>query len=461
MKFIKLLFLNVLSVSIMFLMPFSATGQIVDWLVVTDTVSDFINVTKDNNGDYIQSRQAYQYGTIAYINNNGNVVWEGRPCLCNESTMLLSFKKSEDSIYTLTGNGALYKTGLDGDDSELLLQVYPDSSKFRLFGFLTNAILNGDKIIYHGNILTDSTNYDLTGSIDVNSLNVSNVLNVRNGVLRARHITDNDLDIRVYEIGDSSRLIISDFENNMLLDSTYDFAINGFTPRDITFFDNENIILVGSDGSYSSSNGVVISINENGALNWSKIYSPNEDLKIFLNGVYSSDDLDGILVVGAIGSFEDVGSYLMLIDSNGNVLLNHRRDIDNGYQTFGNKITKSDSGESIYAISGTTGVTDFGGPQRSVLYEIDIDRVSFEEDYLGDKLELVLYPNPTDEFLFIEASETISRVKIYDSNINLVHNVKEVHFNKLRINMIDFPSGVYYLEFHIGGESIVKQIIKK
>ena len=81
---------------------------------------------------------------------------------------------------------------------------------------------------------------------------------------------------------------------------------------------------------------------------------------------------------------------------------------------------------------------------------------------LTDKTDIVVYPNPADDFVNIcfEERQTVS-VEIWNYAGKLFYSNKEVAGNLLTIPIHDFPSGVYMVCIYDGTKRIVKKIVKK
>ena len=92
----------------------------------------------------------------------------------------------------------------------------------------------------------------------------------------------------------------------------------------------------------------------------------------------------------------------------------------------------------------------------NVVFDTTCNTISTNESPLKNKI--VIYPNPTNDYLTIESSQDFSKVLLTN---NLGQNV---HLNLVgnRIDFINIPKGLYYLIiFDNTGKRLVKSIIKK
>ena len=78
----------------------------------------------------------------------------------------------------------------------------------------------------------------------------------------------------------------------------------------------------------------------------------------------------------------------------------------------------------------------------------------------NDKKDIVIYPNPANNFININnlSHNDIIELKLFNINGRLVKNIKTSNKNIIRINTIDLISGIYFIHI-IKKESIITRKI--
>ena len=71
---------------------------------------------------------------------------------------------------------------------------------------------------------------------------------------------------------------------------------------------------------------------------------------------------------------------------------------------------------------------------------------------------LVLYPVPSEDFVYISTPLIIDSVTLYDVNGKAI---KTMDRPKIKIDITGINTGVYFLRFNIENQIITKRIIKK
>lgn len=72
-----------------------------------------------------------------------------------------------------------------------------------------------------------------------------------------------------------------------------------------------------------------------------------------------------------------------------------------------------------------------------------------------NQISITLYPNPTQDILNIDSQEPVDSVRIYSINGNLVKEASNSF-----ISVSELPSGLYFAQINIGGNSLIKKFIK-
>ena len=70
-----------------------------------------------------------------------------------------------------------------------------------------------------------------------------------------------------------------------------------------------------------------------------------------------------------------------------------------------------------------------------------------------------VYPNPVSNILYIDAKDIIEEVVVYNLNGQTVYN-EQCIINNIQLDVSDFNAGLYLIKIRIGGNNIVKRIIK-
>ena len=109
----------------------------------------------------------------------------------------------------------------------------------------------------------------------------------------------------------------------------------------------------------------------------------------------------------------------------------------------------------------TVTATDPFGASSSVSFQIIV-----EDDILGTKEEVTtvsVYPNPVVEILNIDfslAKERPDRLEIHDSSGKIVTTFDSLD-QQISLDVSDYPTGLYFLQFTSGSNKAVKRFIKK
>ncbi len=76
------------------------------------------------------------------------------------------------------------------------------------------------------------------------------------------------------------------------------------------------------------------------------------------------------------------------------------------------------------------------------------------------KNDLILSPNPCNEYLHIKSENTIFSIKIFNSS-GVLELVEDVNNNEATINVSELNAGIYYIVFNIENELYSKKLIKR
>jgi len=216
---------------------------------------------------------------------------------------------------------------------------------------------------------------------------------------------------------------------------------------DISFYDEISIVVSGRGSDQGNSGGLVKLIDYSGLNLWRKVvqWSGSGLPTIFVK--------DGNILVGGGTSSWLVGStYLVLLNSEGEILWEQNIDIHQGLNDRIQQVLIDDYG-NIFA-NGTSN-TDVSGSERSFVMKISNLNVGLTE---FTKRHFEIYPNPSTSTLNILGN--IEEIR----SVTIVNNIGETLFSKNHLDVIDvsnFPNGIYFIIIEIGNEFITRKFIKQ
>ena len=136
-------------------------------------------------------------------------------------------------------------------------------------------------------------------------------------------------------------------------------------------------------------------------------------------------------------------------------------DIDNGSTDNCSAVTVTASPDTFTAIgiyTVTLTATDATGNIGTTTVQVTVDdTLSVESLELAKAIKL--YPNPTNNVLYIDSKVTLEQIELFDlSGKKLLFQENDLD----NINLIDFSPGIYLLQLtSIEGEKLTKRVIKK
>lgn len=74
--------------------------------------------------------------------------------------------------------------------------------------------------------------------------------------------------------------------------------------------------------------------------------------------------------------------------------------------------------------------------------------------------DFLLYPNPTEEFLNIDSKNKLNDIKIFDINGRILKSLY-IDDTKIKINISNFKSGVYFIQITDNSQKTIQKFIKK
>ncbi|HIE44970.1 MAG TPA: T9SS type A sorting domain-containing protein [Flavobacteriaceae bacterium] len=106
--------------------------------------------------------------------------------------------------------------------------------------------------------------------------------------------------------------------------------------------------------------------------------------------------------------------------------------------------------------------SDFGtgpntNPSVSYIFTANLDpSLSVEENQLTN---VKLYPNPSNNFINVESEERIKSIAVYNITGQIINTIMIDNSNKVKLNVKDLNSGLYYVRISSENGSILKKIM--
>ena len=74
-----------------------------------------------------------------------------------------------------------------------------------------------------------------------------------------------------------------------------------------------------------------------------------------------------------------------------------------------------------------------------------------------NKIDQLVFPNPTNDYIFIQSDFKIYNLEIYDA---LGNQIKDFDFNNNTLNVKELSNGLYFIIFSIKGNRVQQKFIK-
>ena len=170
-----------------------------------------------------------------------------------------------------------------------------------------------------------------------------------------------------------------------------------------------------------------------------------------------------------------------IIDASGNVVFNKiAQDNSTTYDTI-NLVNNGcysllvsdndDDGINFWANNDGVGVLQLADMNLTGFYNLNGDfgkysRVNFTVNWplsyeeINNNFETHIYPNPTDDVLFIEANEIgKAEIKIVDALGRTIAPQMNRSTNKVQLNTSNLPSGFYYVQIQLGEKTRTEKFV--
>jgi len=415
-----------------------ALGQEINWTFVADQVSQTYNSSITTDGNILVNRGLIEK-TVALINPNGELLWEQNICNCSDKTIIRSVETISGEIIHLSREGFLYKTTGQGNNSELIRELFHQftnpnikDSKINngVLSFAGNAMESGIPILFRGEINLDNLTHVVFGE-------------------------PSDLFyISFSKTNDNRWIEILSTQNTKFVNIHYNSVstvVDSFISRisDVEYFDDENIIIAGTKSTdFFNRYGYLRSITIDGQLNYEKLIPSNNGL-----GAHAFAEIkileDRILVGGTKSDTQWGNLYLAEIDLDGNISSEFSKELTLSEDHIGTIL--SDSNGNIF-LTGDLGRSDLADPLRS--YVISLSGVLLNSQEFSH-LDLTIYPNPSGTTLSIESDfGTAEKLAIFNLSGK---KVKEQVGNK--INVEELASGSYFIKIYIDDWPVTKKVV--
>jgi len=408
-------------------------AQTIEWKSIARETSSGDRITYNSDNQILQARwgSSSHPNSIAKYSEDGELIWERTVCDCYDDRVLISQSIFYDSILHITWEGEMYISDSDGQNLELIDQLYPDSDKIHWSSFPS---INIDRsyiyMVVNGNDTLQQSSV-LRLNVDLQTLEISKTLESSESyVWSSRYNPNNGLSVEIFQgIEGANKFIVYDNKFEPILTKEQILPNTEFLDGYVT--DNNKVILIGVTNTENMRIGVVIAFNLEGEKLW------ETEIKLILGGNTGPGFWFGDALV------------LSLDEDDGTVNWRLREHIGGEGDEVAD-ILILDNGDII--VSGTSGVTDYGGPQRAFLFKINDIGTNVSD--LEDK-DIKIYPNPSSGLITISAKTKIEQVDIISMGGRTIKSIAASN----SISADDVLAGIYLLRVKTKNEFVVRKII--
>lgn len=322
----------------------------------------------------------------------------------------------------------------------------------------------------NGVVQTDITPYrfDMSNSVQVQADNKTIVvgasyetLTQRNAVI-ARFNEDGSLD--------------NNFGTNGVILTQIGVAPGHAIYNEVSIQDNGKIVVCGNmeyssgPGGFGGTKPTVVRYNNDGTLD--NEFGNNG--KVILNTTLNANDVvyalkiqpDGkIIIGGSVGSFPSIQSYFYLtrLDTSGN--------IDTTFGINGAFLTNFSTSETNYLydidLQENGKILAIGASLNATTQNSDAVVCRLKNDSLLNSVDfntgndILVYPNPTKDNLFISGIDSDSKIEIYNYNGQRCnYSNKSISSKEIKIDIQNLPNGIYLLSITKNSKTKYEKIIK-
>lgn len=391
-----------------------------DFVFTTDSkyaIAGYMSITANNNDYNLMLIKADADGNMLWMKNYGGNNWD----------IAHSILETPDGGFIIVGE--TYSFG-NGNSDVFLLKTDKDGDSLwsKTYGGINNDAAYDISFCHDGNyIITGMTNSFGNGGYDAYLLKIN-------------------------PSGDT-------LWTKTFGDTLDDKAYAGIETKD------HGIIFAGSTRNYNVQNqdGIILKTDSIGNYLWKQLINgeENEDLSDIVQ-----DKNENFFFVGYTESYGYVGTQDFSIsfrDKNGNFITGITYGGEK--QDYANACINTNTGG--YAIVGTT---ESMGPGISNILVIKMDSLlhTNSTNYIHvldiseqEKNDIIIYPNPVSEYLFINISETntLKNISIYNITGNIIFQKEIDNYNNLSIGFKEIPEGVYIIRLQYKDRIITQKII--
>ena len=423
-------------------------AQSYEWLNESASSNRSNYMTLNSNKFILNSRESFS-DPVLKIDLDGNEICFKNICNCDTLEVLISAELPNYALIYISRKGEIILTDHFGE--------YPSQ-----IGKIANLEFNGirhiektDSHIYiRANVGINGNQALSRTSIDLNSLEIRSNVELMNKNLLSFDIDEqNNRIAELFSASNEHIVQIRELDNDEILINEFVVSDdNNIFLYDISFYDETSIVVSGHISEQDDRGGLIKLINYSGLNLWRKVINSNSStLFIPLRTIFVKDG--NILAGGGIGTWLQGITYLVLFNSDGEILWEHRIDLHSGFKDEIDQVIIDDNGD-IFA-NGTSRETDAGSPQRSFVMKISHLNVGLTEFTKG---HFEIYPNPSSSILYISGNKEEVR------SVTIVNSIGETLFRKNHLDVIDvsnFPNGIYFIIVEIGNEFITRKFTKQ
>lgn len=305
---------------------------------------------------------------------------------------------------------------------------------------------------------------------------IKNTVEFEQGNVASSHTSLGNNDGFVLKISSSGQYVWSkifggtgnDNPSNIEIDNNDNIYVAGFYESAVDFDPGNGVT---NETSLGGRDAFILKLNSNGVYSWHKSLGGalddkgkgmafDQDNNVYLTGVFSDEvyyENDTIISNG------DADCYVLILDENGNKVEpvisygSNMEDWVNGLVV--------DASKSLYLDGKFNSTMDVDPSQTTDNLTVfgDIDGYIFKLKkpgvlglYSKNNLEINVYPNPVNNVVNIEGLND-EKIELYSINGQLLIEKGQYNSTIIKLDVTDYPSGVYFLKVGSQTKKIIKQ----